>query len=119
MAYNDMWQMGFCIACGGPFEATRAVMLMDKIATRSMNFAEGHNLSEWGVQRNTEVKLVSPRQNLHTVQSLAISIREKNSLPMVEAFLVGQCMGPWGNQNAPAYTWARGALNNGNNVKHE
>jgi hypothetical protein len=48
-------------------------MLMDKIATRSMNFAEGHNLSEWGVQRNTEVKLVSPRQNLHTVQSVSVS----------------------------------------------
>ena len=106
MAYNDTWQMNCCIACGGPFEPTRDIIRKDRVGSRSLNYIEGkvvNNPTEWGVPRNTEVKLVTDPQDLHTVHLT-------NSLPILDEFFAGKLQTIWLNNDSPGFAWGSGAL---------
>ena len=112
MAYNNLWQMGCCIACGGPLEATREVIRKDKVGTRSVNYFEGQvttNKQEWGIAEDAPLRLVSEPEALHTVH-------QKNSLGIVNEFFNGKLSRIWLNNNTPRYAWATTAPIPGNNV---
>jgi hypothetical protein len=116
MAYNNLWQMGCCIACGGPLEATRAVLRKDKVGTRSVNYFEGQattNKQEWGIAEDAPLRLVSVPETLHTVH-------ETNSLDVVNEFYTGKLRTLWLNNHTPSIAFANtaavAALAPGNNV---
>ena len=114
MAYNNLWQMGCCIACGGPMEATRAVLRKDKVGTRSVNYFEGQattDRGEWGIAENAELKLVTEPNQLHTVH-------QTNSLGVVNEFFNGTLQNMWLNTATPRINWAHigGGIIPGNNV---
>jgi hypothetical protein len=86
-AYNSRWQMNCCIACGGPFEPSRAVLRKDRVGSRSLNYLEAQvvsNSDEWDVDPRYKVNLISQQENLHMAH-------KTNSIPVLDAWFTERC----------------------------